>query len=87
MLSHGVFIYLQVKTLLAWLKAQTGEKSFKALTKLFFYGLILVIGSLVSLFLYLNFFGLTRWSGRSMTMLDPTYATKFIPIIASVSEH
>jgi len=38
-------------------------------------------------FLFLTFYGLTRWSGRSMTMLDPTYATKFIPIIASVSEH
>mmetsp|Transcript_30796 Transcript_30796/g.30445 ORF Transcript_30796/g.30445 Transcript_30796/m.30445 type:complete len:116 (+) Transcript_30796:2-349(+) len=27
------------------------------------------------------------WSGRSMSLLDPTYAKKFIPIIASVSEH
>ncbi|EER20142.1 Stt3 protein, putative [Perkinsus marinus ATCC 50983] len=29
----------------------------------------------------------TAWSGRSMTLLDPTYASKYIPIIASVSEH
>lgn len=29
----------------------------------------------------------TRWTGRSLTLLDPTYATKYIPIIASVSEH
>lgn len=27
------------------------------------------------------------WSGRSLTLLDPTYAKRFIPIIASVSEH
>lgn len=26
-------------------------------------------------------------SGRSLTLLDPTYASKYIPIIASVSEH
>jgi dolichyl-diphosphooligosaccharide--protein glycosyltransferase len=31
--------------------------------------------------------GKTQWSGRSMTLLDPTYAKKYIPIIASVSEH
>ena len=38
-------------------------------------------------FLYLTLSGNTRWSGRSMTLLDPTYAKKYIPIIASVSEH
>lgn len=27
------------------------------------------------------------WTGRSMTLLDPTYASRFVPIIASVSEH
>lgn len=31
--------------------------------------------------------GKSKWSGRSMTLLDPTYAKKYIPIIASVSEH
>lgn len=27
------------------------------------------------------------WTGRSLTLLDPTYASRFVPIIASVSEH
>ncbi|KAK9824511.1 hypothetical protein WJX72_010999 [[Myrmecia] bisecta] len=27
------------------------------------------------------------WTGRSLSLLDPTYASKYIPIIASVSEH
>ncbi|MEW5316146.1 MAG: hypothetical protein WDW38_007532 [Sanguina aurantia] len=27
------------------------------------------------------------WTGRSLSLLDPTYAGRFIPIIASVSEH
>ena len=31
--------------------------------------------------------GKMTWSGRSLTLLDPTYASKFLPIIASVSEH
>lgn len=26
-------------------------------------------------------------TGRSLSLLDPTYASKYIPIIASVSEH
>ena len=38
-------------------------------------------------FVYLTFSGNTKWSGRSMTLLDPSYAKKYIPIIASVSEH
>ena len=50
------------------------------------------------IFLFIT--GRTKWSGRSMTLLDPTYAKKYsenyfrvrffllyIPIIASVSEH
>jgi dolichyl-diphosphooligosaccharide---protein glycosyltransferase len=61
-----------------------GERSFKFLSKLFITG--------VSVFLILGIFvlfitGKTRWSGRSMTLLDPTYAKNYIPIIASVSEH
>jgi len=38
-------------------------------------------------FVFLTYSGNTKWSGRSMTLLDPTYAKKYIPIIASVSEH
>jgi dolichyl-diphosphooligosaccharide---protein glycosyltransferase len=39
------------------------------------------------LLLALQLTGHTQWTGRSLTLLDPTYAKKFIPIIASVSEH
>lgn len=31
--------------------------------------------------------GCSRGAGRSLSLLDPTYASKYIPIIASVSEH
>ena len=43
--------------------------------------------SFVFVFVYLTVSGNTKWSGRSMTLLDPTYAKKYIPIVASVSEH
>ena len=47
----------------------------------------IVIVLTVSAFMYLTLSGSTRWSGRSMTLIDPTYAKKYVPIIASVSEH
>jgi dolichyl-diphosphooligosaccharide--protein glycosyltransferase len=37
--------------------------------------------------LYVSISGKMKWSGRSLSLLDPTYAKKYIPIIASVSEH
>lgn len=37
--------------------------------------------------LYVTITGKMKWSGRSLSLLDPTYAKKYIPIIASVSEH
>lgn len=54
------------------------------MTRVFVFGILvfLIVG-----FFYLTFTGKTKWSGRSMTLLDPTYAKKYIPIIASVSEH
>lgn len=42
---------------------------------------------LLSAVFYLSVSGKSKWSGRSLTLLDPTYAKKYIPIIASVSEH
>ena len=38
-------------------------------------------------FIFLTLSGATQYSGRSMTLLDPSYARKYVPIIASVSEH
>lgn len=45
-----------------------------------------VLGLVFGLF-FLVVTGRSKWSGRSLTLLDPTYAKKYIPIIASVSEH
>lgn len=50
-------------------------------------GISSTISLLIIGFFYLFFTGKTQWSGRSLTLLDPTYAKKYIPIIASVSEH
>ena len=47
----------------------------------------IAIAIFVFAFIFLTLSGATRFSGRSMTLLDPTYAKKYVPIIASVSEH
>ena len=48
----------------------------------------IAIVSLVAIFLVaLQLMGKVQWTGRSLTLLDPTYASKYMPIIASVSEH
>jgi len=47
----------------------------------------LAVSIFVFVFVFLTLSGATKFSGRSMTLLDPTYAKKYVPIIASVSEH
>ncbi|GLE10932.1 hypothetical protein PINS_up023204 [Pythium insidiosum] len=46
---------------------------------------VAVLGSLAVVVAML--LGKLQWSGRSLTLLDPSYAAKYIPIIASVGEH
>jgi len=48
---------------------------------------MLFIGVVAAVIITLQLLGKLQWQGRSLTLLDPTYATKYIPIIASVSEH
>lgn len=55
--------------------------------QIFKYTLIGLSIALGAGFILLLLLGQTKWSGRSMTLLDPTYAKKYIPIVASVSEH
>lgn len=82
--SHGVFVAVQVYALIAYLfkvvEAQTLKRIF---TIIALGGVTVVASGLIAL----QVMGKIQWSGRSLTLLDPTYASKYIPIIASVSEH
>jgi dolichyl-diphosphooligosaccharide--protein glycosyltransferase len=84
LLSHGVFIIVQAYAINQYLRRLLPKESMALLGRIVFTvgGCVLFIG-----FLFLLFTGMSKWSGRSMSLLDPTYASKFIPIIASVSEH
>ena len=82
--SHGVFFIVQAYVLIQWLKEKVTQEQFDK------YSRIILTYSTIGfgiVFAYASITGYTRWSGRSMTLLDPTYAKKYIPIIASVSEH
>jgi len=84
MLSHGVFILLQVYMFVQFVKTNLSEQAFK---KLFFFCMFGFAVVFFMAFLVLSFKGHIYFSSRSLTLLDPTFAKKFIPIVASVSEH
>ena len=60
------------------------EDQVAALMRLF--STLLMVG-IVLVFLLLTMSGTTKFSGRSMTLIDPTYAKTHMPLIASVAEH
>ena len=82
--SHCVFFGMQAYVIVEFIRKNLPEQQFKGLLKI---GIALSMVTFCFVFAYLTLSGNTRWSGRSMTLLDPTYAKKYIPIIASVSEH
>lgn len=74
--------------LISWIKDTLPEKHFRRAKMillssgavLFALLLLVVVASVMASPTY-------GWTGRSLSLLDPTYASKYIPIIASVSEH
>ncbi|KAF3561313.1 hypothetical protein DY000_02018424 [Brassica cretica] len=84
----SVFIIIHVVALVYYIKGILSPKMFKvAVTLVVSIGLVvclIVVAVLVALVASSPTGG---WSGRSLSLLDPTYASKYIPIIASVSEH
>ncbi len=82
--SHGVFVAIQIYAVINHLYRVIDAKIIqKVFTTLAF----LLVGAVAFALISLQFLGKIQWSGRSLTLLDPTYASKYIPIIASVSEH
>ncbi|KAK6151837.1 hypothetical protein DH2020_014472 [Rehmannia glutinosa] len=86
--SFLVFIIIHVVALVYYIKGILTPQMFKvAVTLVVSVGLI-VCGAVLAVLIALVASSPTKgWSGRSLSLLDPTYASKYIPIIASVSEH
>ena len=76
----AVQVYAIVSFLFSIMDAKVLRSLFTTLT-------FVVVAAVAFLLIFLQLLGKNQWSGRSLTLLDPTYASKCIPIIASVSEH
>jgi dolichyl-diphosphooligosaccharide--protein glycosyltransferase len=81
----GIFGLIQIVAFVNFLKSHLSERQFSALFSSFIWiSAILGVGALVGLTMagYI-----APWTGRFYSLFDTSYARKFIPIIASVSEH
>ncbi|KAL0345188.1 UNVERIFIED_CONTAM: Dolichyl-diphosphooligosaccharide--protein glycosyltransferase subunit STT3A [Sesamum radiatum] len=86
--SFLVFIIIHVVALVYYIKGILSPQMFKvAVTLVVSVGLIVCAAVLAVLIALVASSPTKGWSGRSLSLLDPTYASKYIPIIASVSEH
>ncbi|KAK2645586.1 hypothetical protein Ddye_020781 [Dipteronia dyeriana] len=86
--SFLVFIIIHVVALVYYIKGILSAKMFKvAVTLVVSIGLVVCCAVIAVLIALVASSPTMGWSGRSLSLLDPTYASKYIPIIASVSEH
>ncbi|KAL6221085.1 hypothetical protein ACLB2K_008837 [Fragaria x ananassa] len=86
--SFLVFIIIQVVAFVYYIKGVLSPKMFKvAVTLVLSIGLVVCCAVIAVLVALVASSPTKGWSGRSLSLLDPTYASKYIPIIASVSEH
>ncbi|WCJ42541.1 Dolichyl-diphosphooligosaccharide--protein glycosyltransferase subunit STT3A [Euphorbia peplus] len=86
--SFLVFIIIHVVAFVHYIKGILSPKMFKvAVTLVISVGLVVCCAVIAILVAVVASSPTKGWSGRSLSLLDPTYASKYIPIIASVSEH
>merc|ERR1711957_755465 len=71
--SHCVFFLMNAYVALEYIRKNLPEKQFAGLLRVALASAIILF---VFVFVYLTVSGNTKWSGRSMTLLDPTYAKK-----------
>ncbi|KAF9662569.1 hypothetical protein SADUNF_Sadunf18G0067900 [Salix dunnii] len=86
--SFLVFIIIHVVALVYHVKGNLSPRMFKvAVTLVVSVGMVVCCAMIAVLIALVASSPTKGWSGRSLSLLDPTYASKYIPIIASVSEH
>jgi dolichyl-diphosphooligosaccharide--protein glycosyltransferase len=83
--AMGVFGLLQLIGGLQWARGFVSEAHFARFVQLALGGVALAVGAVALLALATGY--VAPWTGRFYSLMDPTYASKNIPIIASVSEH
>lgn len=81
--AFGTFGLLNLYCVATWVRGFTGQKVFMAFVRWLIFFSLSLFGATILVAAVIGG-GLT---GRIRTLLDPTYASNHIPIIASVSEH
>eukprot|EP00899_Mesostigma_viride_P011894 jgi/Mesvir1/20705/Mv14903-RA.2 len=86
--SFLVFAALHLVSFVTYLKNTLPPKVFRKATMMVVTaGSVAGVAFISSIVVYVAASPTMGWTGRSLSLLDPTYAGKHIPIIASVSEH
>ncbi|KAL9649936.1 hypothetical protein ABK040_003058 [Willaertia magna] len=83
--AMAIFILLQIVNFVNWIRSLLDTKLFQRLFT--FVVFTFTITALAGILIGSATGYIAPWTGRFYAMLDPTYAKKYIPIIASVSEH
>ncbi|KAL9654872.1 hypothetical protein ABK040_008664 [Willaertia magna] len=83
--AMAIFILLQIVNFVNWIRSLLDTKLFQRLFT--FVVSTFTITALAGILIGSATGYIAPWTGRFYAMLDPTYAKKYIPIIASVSEH
>lgn len=83
--AFGTFGLINLYCVASWVRSFTGPRVFRAFVSWLIF-VALSIGASIVLLAFATGHG-GGMTGRIRTLLDPTYASKHIPIIASVSEH
>jgi len=83
--AFGVFGLINLYAAVGWVRSFTSERVFRAVGRLLVLTALVIAGVAAFFGTVTGFIG--PWTGRFYSLLDPTYASKNIPIIASVSEH
>jgi dolichyl-diphosphooligosaccharide---protein glycosyltransferase len=83
--AFGVFGIVNLYCVANWVRSFAGTRTFNAFVRWLAALVVALVGAVVFLGAITGLFNIS--SGRILTLLDPTYATKHIAIVASVSEH
>jgi dolichyl-diphosphooligosaccharide--protein glycosyltransferase len=83
--SFGVFGIVQLYAGLQWVRTFLSPQQYRTFVRV---SILSVTGAVALALIVATATGyIAPWTGRFWSLMDPTYASKNIPIIASVSEH
>jgi len=75
---------MNIWVVIYYIRINIAEDVLRSITRLFTLGVVLLF---ILLLVALTTSGSTKFTGRALTLIDPSYAKDHMPLIASVAEH